>query len=559
MMTRFWVLLLAVLLGIASCVAWMTRTSANRQLSETTADLLRRDRMEIELWLKLDSRMRLDTIAPIAAQPQIVSALRSASSNRRTLDRATKTKLVTSLKQLNKQLQELRADVLFLVDSNGKEVARVDGKTPANAPGYARVPLVADAIVGYERDGVWSIDGVPHRMAARPVIDSGRYVGALVHGVRFDERLTRRLADRLGGATVSFFTGNTSTIASANSDKKTGLSPDALASGLNEALKSESLLAGRASAAITVPGGKALYSLLADTSANEKTGYAIGRPSPPHHTGLFGNPTQQDVASINWLPIVGLPLLLGLLGLALMYFERDKPIAQLLAATEAARLGQNKRLSVEGLRGTYKRLANGLDALIAQKENGDDDSASAAELNKILRATRETTGDVQPYVGFVEQSVRPDSRRTPMRPDAMPTPIPAEPPPPPSPAVPKAAASNHASFGQEDDDDEDEATMVAEVPQELIDAAAARLNARAKDKAQGDGEEEQHLREVFEQFAATQKECGEGQDTIAYDRFASKLRATRDQILKSHDATGVRFTVYIKDGKAALKANPVRG
>ena len=548
MITRFWILLLAVLLGIASSVAWMTRSSATRQASFALSDSLQRDRIEMELWLKLDARMRLDAIAPIAAQPQVIRALRASASNRRELDKATSEKLATSLRKLNKQLQELEGEVLFVVDANGKRVADIDSKK-SKSHSFGRVPLVADAIRGYQRDGVWTLDGVPYRMAARPVIDSGQYVGALVHGTRFDATLARRLADRLGGVTVSFFVDD-ETKATGSSDGA-NLQADAINVGLKTALENETLAQGRPTTPIAVPGGSALYSLLAGTGTNTKIGYAIGRNAPTKHEGLFGNPTQQDVASIDWLPIAGIPFLLGIAGLLLMYFERDRPLRALLTGTEAIRQGAAPTLPLKGLRGKHKRLANGINAL-ASGDNKND-GASAAELNEILRVTRENSDDVKPYVDFVEENQPSAGRITPLKPGPMPARAvtPVAPPPPPSLAEPKSAAASHALF----DNDEDEATMIAEIPQELIDAANAQLAASREKKATS--EEEQHFREMFEQFVATQKECGE--EEIPFAKFASKLRATRDQILKNHDATGVRFTVYVKDSKAALKANLVHG
>jgi hypothetical protein len=83
----------------------------------------------------------------------------------------------------------------------------------------------------------------------------------------------------------------------------------------------------------------------------------------------------------------------------------------------------------------------------------------------------------------------------------------------------------------------------------LADSAAAT--------AEPDDAEEAHLRETFDKFIALRAETGESVH-LSYDRFASKLRQNRDQLLARGNVRAVRFTVYKKDGKAAIKASAVR-
>jgi hypothetical protein len=69
--------------------------------------------------------------------------------------------------------------------------------------------------------------------------------------------------------------------------------------------------------------------------------------------------------------------------------------------------------------------------------------------------------------------------------------------------------------------------------------------------------DEAHLRETFDKFMALRAETGES-GNLSYDRFAAKLRQNREQLLARGNARTVRFTVYKKDGKAAIKASAVR-
>lgn len=98
-----------------------------------------------------------------------------------------------------------------------------------------------------------------------------------------------------------------------------------------------------------------------------------------------------------------------------------------------------------------------------------------------------------------------------------------------------------------DDDDDDGATMVARVPQELLDATNAE-----------EAEQAAHFREVYDQFVATKKQCGESTAGLTFEKFSQTLRKNRDSIVNKHGAKKVRFTVYTKNGKAALKATPIK-
>ena len=70
--------------------------------------------------------------------------------------------------------------------------------------------------------------------------------------------------------------------------------------------------------------------------------------------------------------------------------------------------------------------------------------------------------------------------------------------------------------------------------------------------------EEEHYRRVFDTFVATREQCGESPDGITYEKFATKLRSNRDQLIQKYNWKTVRFHVYVKDGKAALRATPIR-
>ncbi len=73
-----------------------------------------------------------------------------------------------------------------------------------------------------------------------------------------------------------------------------------------------------------------------------------------------------------------------------------------------------------------------------------------------------------------------------------------------------------------------------------------------------DNSTEVHYREVFNQFIHTKKQCGEPITGLSYDRFSEKLRKNESDLKNRYNCNSVKFQVYVKNGKAALKASPVR-
>jgi len=66
-------------------------------------------------------------------------------------------------------------------------------------------------------------------------------------------------------------------------------------------------------------------------------------------------------------------------------------------------------------------------------------------------------------------------------------------------------------------------------------------------------EEWDHL---FEEFNRVREECS--QPVVSLERFIAMLTRHRDEIRARKGCKDVTFTVYVKDGKAALRATPKR-
>ena len=67
-----------------------------------------------------------------------------------------------------------------------------------------------------------------------------------------------------------------------------------------------------------------------------------------------------------------------------------------------------------------------------------------------------------------------------------------------------------------------------------------------------------YFKSVYDQFLAVKKSCNEPTTGLTYEKFSEKLVKNRDDLISKTGCREVRFTVYIKEGKAALKATPVK-
>ncbi|MCG5054618.1 MAG: hypothetical protein KA712_16770 [Myxococcales bacterium] len=67
-----------------------------------------------------------------------------------------------------------------------------------------------------------------------------------------------------------------------------------------------------------------------------------------------------------------------------------------------------------------------------------------------------------------------------------------------------------------------------------------------------------HFREVFAEYVALRSQTGESTRGLTLEKFTERLRENRATIMSKYDCTGARFAVYVKDGKAAIRATPVK-
>ena len=96
----------------------------------------------------------------------------------------------------------------------------------------------------------------------------------------------------------------------------------------------------------------------------------------------------------------------------------------------------------------------------------------------------------------------------------------------------------------------------------LIDQAPLSLEAGYESSPEAAEEERDpdqvHWQETFEQFRELKASLGEPSDRITFEKFSAKLRKNREDLLAKHNCIGVRFSVYEKEGRAAIRAKAIR-
>lgn len=103
--------------------------------------------------------------------------------------------------------------------------------------------------------------------------------------------------------------------------------------------------------------------------------------------------------------------------------------------------------------------------------------------------------------------------------------------------------------------EEDEQTMVAQPSADLITAATGQNPVVAPGAG---AEPTAEWQAVYEEFVRTKRECGEPTDGLTFEKFQQTLKKNRDALMQRHGCKRVKFSVYVKEGRASLKATPVR-
>jgi len=211
LLSRFWYVILAALLGIATFVLFLAMSMYNRAGARAMGEGLSADSQVVSWYLRDDARSRSAHLIKFALDPSISKNLAEASKSETQLKSSLRDKVTESLKRVNASIPKDQAfDAVFAIDQHGRVVGHLgyeqaSGMEDFELGGY---PVVADALHGYIRDDTLVLDRM-YRVVARPVefVAGNMPAGAVVGARIIDDRFARELSERTGAAIAFYVNG----------------------------------------------------------------------------------------------------------------------------------------------------------------------------------------------------------------------------------------------------------------------------------------------------------------------------------------------------------------
>lgn len=583
--SKIWFFVVALAATVALTIALVLPRPAQRSHVAEEQQRLAVACSVVGILLADDARNRVDLAGAFARSPELVAALEAASAADK-LDE-TRMKSVRDLgESVMKTIQGRKPDFAMLIDRRGRVVARVRLDENYFRDVAAGRPLVDDALAGYLRDDLWIQNNTVYLVSGAPVIKRDpptAYVGAVVLG----HAITNDLAGKLVGSLhvdLGFHVGADDIAGS----KAIALDHEALRAAAEHLKGGDPTRDCQANPPLNLRAGDAEYTAVVARlpgEASPRQAYYsvfIERPRDLGFAGTFGGVRQADLSFSNfpWLVVGGAFLVTLVLGIGLMLLEADRPLRRLTSDAVGLAKGDRERLGEDGHPGKFGSIARSVN--IAIDKLGRDAKTAKQDLDQLLGPAPEGSLGTIDLLASALPAVRPGGAA----PAATPPPSefrfsdpgPAAPPPrepvlrstpstpstpaiaaaPPAPAAPppRRAASAPATPGMPP-------PRAATAPVMPPPPAAERLD----DDILGGAEllpepaaasAEDYFQGVFDQFVELKKSCGETIVGLTFTKFADKLRKNRDELMTKTQCKDVRFTVYVKDGKAALKATPVK-
>lgn len=505
-----------------------------------------------KILLTNNAQARVDFAAMLAREPELVTEVESLLAvDLLAKDQASKLRTLVQSK-LPKQ-DENEPDLIIVTDQKGRVLSRLKTDEDVFGDVIAGRPLVDQALHGYEADDVWVAGEKIFLVAAAPIIRRDapmRYVGALIMG----RLATGKFADKLAGslrAGVLFTLGGTMAGASPSVVfDRTAI--ERLASGI----------AADGDCAKQTPGkltsGPTEYLPLASRLPGEAGELGALTTVFMEHTpprGLIGTLKAAQKSDIGlvafpWWLVVGAFCTLLLASFLLLRKEAERPLKAL--ATDAIKLAQGDmpRLSEDAHKGAFGSIARSLNIHIdklgrdAKSANANLDSlliAGDAKLGALdLTGGAGSLGPPAPAQPAAGRSLTPPPIEFKFSDAASKSPMASAAPSMPLPPVPSAGAGKPKP----------------PTPNQKLVLDDLILS---DDKSGDHDSEEAHFEAVFAEFLRVREQCGEGAAGLTMEKFREKLLRNRDDLIAKTGCARVKFSVYVKDGKAALKASPVKG
>lgn len=569
-LSKLWFFLISVAAGIAITIALVMPRPAERAATTQENKRVRTACVLTKILQQADARDRIQLASEFA---QALRHLRVGD----TLFEASKGEIVsgqanaTARTELNKVLSDVQGDkptFVWLLDRKGRVVVRSDDNANYgdSMRGYF---AVQDALDGYVRDGLWSMDSGLVRVGVAPVFTQQISMGGvIVLAQAVDQKFATTLGENVE-ANVNFYSAGhpvaTSNPVQIHKDVTAG---SAALSGIEVGQDCQ------ASEILDVKGGQQRFAVvnarLPGEAGEAGAFYSVFIKQAPGK-GFMGTLKAADKNDLGfdkfpWIQVIIMFLLIMIVGFVLMFWEVDGPIKRLSKEAVALAQGDVERFTEDKHRSKYGSVARSVniaidkmvretkaakkdfDQLLGPAPTSDGASSEASSLPPIGPGG-DTSGLTAPppsefkFGGADSLALAPP----PATPDLAPPPPnkPDKSSLPPIPTnkktlEPDSLAEETKLFNGPRANTDDEATM------------AALPSKPAEDS------EAEYFKSIFQDFITLKKKCGESVDSLTFERFSKKLEKNQAALMTKHSCKSVKFQVYEKDGKAALKASPVK-
>ena len=592
-LSKIWFVLVGLVAGIAVTAAFVAPRPADRRIDQLEGQRLDRAQYAAEQMLRNDARRWLDYVSKLGRDSHLTEALDSSSRGAGEIKTLHET-VRLRLKALVPDRAGIGVESIIAVDNKGRVVARVGDDEGEYGESIAGAEVVADALRGYLSDDVWGASGRLRRVAASPVMSKSRdhIVGAVIVAVDTGKRLAEMWKRNLGVEVAIVLGKNviSSTL------------PEALLHELPQLIEERGAEIATHKRTLARPiymGNDRMLMVAAPFvgEASEQQAYYVllNKKSPESDPWVLLSNTSSD--DLRWGRFPWLSLAFGMLamigvGLFLQRLEVEVPLRKL--RTEVQSLAQNHIEKIDDTRygGKLGGIARDINATVERFTHAPVPKSEVAKKDISAILDRGGSADGQsfdvsrpktpptpaPNAASVAASLfgapklPPSSGLTPAPVTVPPLSRPPAPEPArplPLPTLPSQTESSTEEFAAvspssiiqspplpppiRKDPPRSPAVTLAYSP-----AQASLLVAPPPAPTPVD-EESSHFQQVFEEYIALRAKCGESTTSVPADKFFAKLRSNRDQLMAKYNCRSARFSVYVKDGKAAIKATPVKG
>jgi hypothetical protein len=581
-LSKIWFILIALVAAVAVTFALVAPSPAVRKLEALEGQRLDRAQYAAEEMFKVDAHKWIDRVSKLGRDAIISESLDAASRGSGEYSVIHRT-IQDRFRTLIPDLASGGIDEIVALDNKGRVIARVGGDNDKEYGDYITgAEVVADALRGYLSDDVWGFGGKLERVAGAPVLSKGkdRIVGAIYVGAETGPAFTERLKKNLDVDVALLLRGKV--IASTRPPGEI----DALPALVAQHTKDIETLT-RTHALPLVAGQDKLLVVAAPFAgqAGEQQAYyaLIGeQPAKSDLRALLGNVSSDDLKwdRFPWVPLALVTFAMIAIGLILQRVEVESPLGKLRRELQRLASGDIQRIEDSRYGGKIGGLARDVNAAVERFTHAPAARSEMAgkDLNAILGPSGGSTFDL-PAAGSTFSGSTPAPAFAPsVSPSFAPPPLPSfgqlsafsAPPPPTFSAPPPQpfSASSLGGGGTLTGMAQPAIKPAAAWPPQLPTGALDDQESAERQMPEGEAtrvvpydlqeEEDAHFRHVFDDFVETKRSCGEAITGLTQVKFLQKLRDNKTALVAKHSCRTVRFSVYVKDGKAALKATPIR-